>query len=166
MTKKVKSYDGFTLAELLIVVAIIAVLVAVSIPIFTRQLEKARESTDLANMRAAKAAIVTAYLNGDLDKAFGGEMGTSGTCYYDAAAGIMRIDRNNIEVYGKGTSVEIQANKDIPGYITTEDYQDAIIVCTYDEGKINMGWMLNETDSWKNGSPITIDPDENVLKES
>ena len=35
--------NGFTLAELLIVVAIIAVLVAISIPIFTSQLEKARE---------------------------------------------------------------------------------------------------------------------------
>lgn len=33
---------GFTLAELLIVVAIIGVLVAVSIPIFTSQLAKAR----------------------------------------------------------------------------------------------------------------------------
>lgn len=31
---------GFTLAELLIVVAIIAVLVAISIPIFSSQLEK------------------------------------------------------------------------------------------------------------------------------
>ena len=50
--------EGFTLVELLIVVAIIAVLVAVSIPIFTSQLEKSRESTDLANMRAAKAAAL------------------------------------------------------------------------------------------------------------
>ena len=41
---------GFTLAELLIVVAIIAVLVAVSIPIFTAKLEKSREETDIANM--------------------------------------------------------------------------------------------------------------------
>lgn len=36
---------GFTLSELLIVVAIIAVLVAISIPIFSSQLEKSREAT-------------------------------------------------------------------------------------------------------------------------
>ena len=41
MFKKAKeNKKGFTLAELLIVVAIIAVLVAISIPIFTAQLEK------------------------------------------------------------------------------------------------------------------------------
>ncbi len=39
---KMKERKGFTLAELLIVVAIIAVLVAISIPIFSTQLEKAR----------------------------------------------------------------------------------------------------------------------------
>lgn len=56
MFKKVKeNKKGFTLAELLIVVAIIAVLVAISIPIFTSQLEKAREATDIANIRAAYA---------------------------------------------------------------------------------------------------------------
>ena len=39
-----KSRKGFTLAELLIAVAIIAVLVAVAIPIFGSQLEKSREA--------------------------------------------------------------------------------------------------------------------------
>ena len=53
-----KNKRGFTLAELLIVVAITAVLVAVSIPIFTSQLEKSREATDLANVRAAYAEIM------------------------------------------------------------------------------------------------------------
>ena len=47
------SKSGFTLAELLIVVAIIAVLVAVAIPVFAGQLEKSREAVDLANAWAA-----------------------------------------------------------------------------------------------------------------
>ena len=47
-----KKDEGFTLAELLIVVAIIGVLVAISIPVFSSQLEKSREATDLANVRA------------------------------------------------------------------------------------------------------------------
>ena len=54
MFKKLNK-KGFTLAELLVLVAIIGVLVAISIPIFTSQLEKSREATDLANIRAAYA---------------------------------------------------------------------------------------------------------------
>lgn len=53
---------GFTLAELLVVVAIVGILVAISIPVFTSQLNKARLATNQANMRAAKAAAVAQYL--------------------------------------------------------------------------------------------------------
>lgn len=56
-----KQNKGFTLAELLIVVAIIGVLVAISIPIFNNQLKKARFATNVANARAAKAAVFATY---------------------------------------------------------------------------------------------------------
>ena len=59
---------GFTLAELLIVVAIIAVLVAIAIPIFNKQLEKSREATDLANVRNAYAEVMTEVILGNMDK--------------------------------------------------------------------------------------------------
>ncbi len=62
MMRKMRNRNGFTLAELLIVVAIIAVLVAISIPIFTSQLEKSREAVDAANIRAAYAEAMTEYL--------------------------------------------------------------------------------------------------------
>lgn len=62
MKKFFKNKKGFTLAELLIVVAIIAVLVAISIPIFTSQLEKAREATDAANIRDYYAEISASLL--------------------------------------------------------------------------------------------------------
>jgi type IV pilus assembly protein PilA len=61
--KKLNKKKGFTLAELLVVVAIIAVLVAISIPIFTSQLDKARKATNEANLRAAKGAAVSEYLS-------------------------------------------------------------------------------------------------------
>lgn len=63
MSKKNK---GFTLAELLIVVAIIAVLVAISIPIFTSQLERARRAVDINNARNIRSAFASAMNDGAL----------------------------------------------------------------------------------------------------
>lgn len=66
MKDKSKKQKGFTLAELLIVVAIIAVLVAVAIPIFRNQLEKARRAVDMQNARAVQSALTNAYSTGEL----------------------------------------------------------------------------------------------------
>ena len=66
MFKKLNK-KGFTLAELLVVVAIIGVLVAISIPIFTAQLEKARDAVTLSNVRAAYAEASAAYLTDQND---------------------------------------------------------------------------------------------------
>ena len=49
--------NGFTLMEMLIVIAIIAVLIAIMIPVFASQLERAREAADLANVRSAYAQV-------------------------------------------------------------------------------------------------------------
>jgi len=66
MFKKLNK-KGFTLAELLIVVAIIGVLVAVSIPIFTSQLHKAQDATDLANIRSYYAELQSAAITDGVD---------------------------------------------------------------------------------------------------
>ena len=58
MTLSTQNSRGFTLAELLITVAIIGVLVAISIPVFASQTEKSREATDLSNVRAAYAEVM------------------------------------------------------------------------------------------------------------
>lgn len=55
---------GFTLAELLVVVGIIAVLIAIAIPVFTSQLEKSREAVDAANIRSAYAEVMTEAITG------------------------------------------------------------------------------------------------------
>lgn len=58
MTLSTRNSRGFTLAELLITVAIIGVLVAISIPVFASQTEKSREATDLSNVRAAYTEVM------------------------------------------------------------------------------------------------------------
>ena len=50
---------GFTIIELLIVVAIISILASIGIPVFSNSLEKSRESVDIANVRAAYADVMT-----------------------------------------------------------------------------------------------------------
>ena len=55
MLKKFTNKKGFTLMEMLIVVAIIVVLVAIAIPTFTSSLNKAKAGVDLANIRSGYA---------------------------------------------------------------------------------------------------------------
>ncbi len=63
---KKNNNKGFTMAELLIVVAIIAVLVAIAIPVFGAQLEKAKIATDEANVRSWYAEQVAGYLSEEI----------------------------------------------------------------------------------------------------
>ena len=91
---------GFTLAELLIVVAIIAVLVAVAIPVFTAQLEKSRDAVTVSNLRSAYAEATSTYLMSD-GKAFG-----AATDHVSAAA----ATGGKQEVTVKGVGFKSQAN--------------------------------------------------------
>ncbi len=60
-----RSKKGFTLAELLIVVAIIAVLTAIAVPLFVSAIKKAQDATNEANKRAVRAAGIIYILNTD-----------------------------------------------------------------------------------------------------
>ena len=68
--KKMKKSKGFTLAELLIVVAIMAILVGVAIPVFTSQMNNAKYGVDQANARSLYAEFMSDYLaNGNKQSA-------------------------------------------------------------------------------------------------
>ena len=119
------------------------VLVAISIPIFTSQLEKSREATDVANMRAAKAAAVTAYLSEEApvwtkDATTGAVSYYTGTLYYDATNGVLTGTKPT--GYGKGTNTD-GGNTEL-GYKPGTSVAGQVITVAIDKasGAVTLAW--------------------------
>ena len=96
--KKIKNTKGFTLMEMLIVVAIIAILIAIAIPTFNSSLNKAKVATDEANIRSGYAAVMT-------------ELLTSDTAITDGATYTLKVDGG---VTGDATDYETKGQPNAP----------------------------------------------------
>lgn len=121
---KLRKKGGFTLVEMLIVVAIIAILIAVSIPMVGNALESARESTDASNERAFKAALMIEYLNGNLKN--------NEARVYDATNG--QVTTTAGTPYGQGTTSGAHTG-------TGSDHKNMILSGYIDEnGVVKMEW--------------------------
>lgn len=107
LKEKLRKNGGFTLVEMLIVVAIIAILIAISIPMVGNALERSREATDAANERAFKAALLIEYLNHDQ----GDKVDVTKACVYDAADGKV-LDSGTPTAYGQGTTAGAHSGAD------------------------------------------------------
>lgn len=106
---KLKDHGGFTLMEMLIVVAIIAILIAIGIPMFNSALENAREATDDANKRSALGLAMVEVMTKDTLAGKSVKLGTGETskeAFYkigDGKKGILVESSSGLTPYGKGT---------------------------------------------------------------
>ncbi len=102
---KLQKKGGFTLIEMLIVVAIIAILVAVSIPLVGTALDRARQATDDANLRAAKAEATIVYMNNQMLKTPKTitELNTN-YCAYDITSGTLTSTKTACNKATQGTN--------------------------------------------------------------
>lgn len=113
LSAKLSKNGGFTLVEMLIVVAIIAILVAVSIPLVGSALENARKATDASNERSFKAALVSGYIlnqagmSDDTIKVDAtNDDGTTNRYAYDAANGKVVDVTATLTGYGKSKDIK------------------------------------------------------------
>ena len=90
--KKKLNKKGFTLAELLVVVAIIAILVAIAIPTFSAATKKAKLAVDDANIRSAYAMLKVAQLTGGVDVGGTETYPTADATYYMTKNGTLTTD--------------------------------------------------------------------------
>jgi type IV pilus assembly protein PilA len=96
---------GFTLMEILVVVAIIAVLVAIAIPVLSGELAKTRVAANKANIRNAKAAAAAQYYTDEAAGLFPNAT-SHAYYYYDTKTGARDLSKtespsNYQSTYGK-----------------------------------------------------------------
>ena len=110
--KKLLNKKGFTLMEMMIVIAIIVILVAIAVPSFNSSLDSANEATDDANLRAAKAVAIAESID------FEGT--TPIEKYYSIETGGLVDDATGLD-YGKsGDNVCIKVTISSQGQATAE----------------------------------------------
>lgn len=141
-----KKNKGFTLAELLIVVAIIAILVAISLPLFSSQIAKANLQADQTHVSAAKASAVAEYLDTNSHDTI--------TYYFDA--GIAMANKNNSEGivgYEKSTKEPYKTQTGAVGVPVNDDGSKNIIQVIVGNNGIVMStsWVRAGTNSNSQG---------------
>ena len=107
---------GFTLIEMLVVIAIIAVLVAIIIPVVGNSTLKAKAAADAANLRSVLAEATTDYLNGQ-----------------DDDTGLVQFTATSKTFTARSTAPESKSLDSANLYVAYDNVNSQVVVC-YEKG--------------------------------
>ena len=103
-----KKTAGFTLVELIVVIAILAILAGIAIPVYSGYISKAKEAADLQQLDAIKTAAVFAAVEAD----------------NDATVNYISVTKSD-DAWGvaAGANEENAATVDVSDYVTISDFE-------------------------------------------
>ena len=138
-TQKRLGNKGFSLVELIVVIAIMAVLVGVLAPTLIKNVEKSRESKDVQNLDSVKEAITTVLSDQKYyDTLYNNEVYVNGatgavTIKTDVATGDKALD----EIKDSIGSTEVK--------MSSKKYKDSTVTYKIVNGKVTQGEPVSNT---------------------
>ena len=154
---KTNGHKGYTLLELVVVIAVMAALIGVITPMFVKYIEKSKQSVDVTNAEAAYSAAMVEFS----DKAGS----VSRTLYFDGQD--VTDDPSDIKGYGKSAwRFEKFVPDDFPVADATgtpfEGWANYIIITMDSSGVRSMRWGIAAPGS--GGGPIPVADDSKGFK--
>ena len=135
--KKFGSKSGFTLVELIVVIAILGILAGIAVPAYSGYIKKANEAADLTQLDSIKTAVDFAYIEKSVQADKDGELTKIVVTASDAAAPA-------ITVTGTADGVTVAAT-DIEDYCKFSTFKFKSDNTTATWTSTSAKWVLSKT---------------------